>query len=81
MGSSEVPSSFPPLATMRARQAGVRPNSVAKDCMIFRFCWAMETCGTCWTYPEGVLKMEPCWVMKSSSLLRIFCKEGLSVIE
>ena len=27
--------------------AGVRPNSEQKDCMIFRFCIAMETCGTC----------------------------------
>ena len=52
---------------MRARVAGVRPKSEQNDCMIFRFCWAMLTCGTCCTYPEGVLKMLPCWVMNSSA--------------
>ena len=25
------------------------PNSAQKDCMIFRFCMAMLTCGTCCT--------------------------------
>ena len=38
-----------PLAMIRARVAGVKPNSEQKDCMILRFCWAMLTCGTCCT--------------------------------
>ena len=41
------------IALIRARVAGVRPNSEQKDCMIFRFCWTMDTFGTCCTCRKG----------------------------